>query len=191
MGDIMPGLISTTHRAAPHLRSSLLAAPLQRAPLRLQLSPEIGRMPVDGAWWPYGHDLAVEVLDLVMQFPPTLGRLSWVVYSPSDWGLNRRRGIQADEALVSIRSFRRNNPHMVMLRSVSPRVSRVVRLVVVPPEWEERAALYAMRTAANPSTTATGSAILDESLDLLLAGRLPYGDGSGVGPSTSAAGPLR
>jgi hypothetical protein len=187
----MPGLISSAHRAVPHLHSSILAAPLQRAPLRLQLSTEIGRMTVDGAWWPYGHDLAVEVVNLVKQFPPTLGRLSWVVYSPSDWGPNRRRGIQADEALVSLGSFPCDDPHMVILRSVSPRLSRVVRLLVVPPEWEERAALYAMRAAADPSNTATGAAILDESLELLLAGHLPYGDGSGVGSRTTTAGPLR
>jgi hypothetical protein len=186
----MAGLSSSAHRAAPHLRSSLLAAPLQRV-LRLQLSTETGRGFVDGAWWPYGHDLAVEVLDLVKQFPPRLGRLAWVVYSASDWGSNRRRGIQADDALVNIGSFPHNDPHMVMLRSVSPRVSRVVRLLVVPPEWEEQAAVYAMRTAASPSNTATGSAILDESLDLLLAGHLSYGDGSGVGSRMSADGPMR
>lgn len=187
----MPGLSSSAHPAAPRLPSSLLTAPLQRAPLRLQLSTQIGRGFVDGAWWPYGRDLTVEVLDLMKQFPPALGRLSRVVYSASDWGLNRRRGIRADGALVSIGSFPRNDPHMVMLRSVSPRVSRVVRLLVVPPEWEERAALYAMRAAANPSNTATGSAILDASLNLLLAGLSPYGDDSGVGSRLATAGPLR
>ena len=69
-------------------------------------------------------------------------------------------------------------------------MSRVVRLLVVPPEWEERAAVYAMRAAANPSNTASGSAILDASLELLPAGLSPYGDGSGVGSRMSTAGPL-
>ena len=186
----MAGLSSSAHRAAPHLRSSLLAAPLQRV-LRLQLSTETGRGFVDGAWWPYGHDLAVEVLDLVKQFPPRLGRLAWVVYSASDWGSNRRRGIQADDALVNIGSFPHNDPHMVMLRSVSPRLSRVVRLLVVPPEWEEPAARYAMRAATNPSNTVSGSTILDESLELLLADLSPFGDDRRVGSRMSAAGPLR
>lgn len=186
----MPGLSSSVHRAAPRLPSSLSARPLQRV-LRLQLSTEIGRGFVDGAWWPYGRDLAVEVLDLAKQFPPMLGRLSRVVYSPPDWELNRRRGIQVDEALVSIGSFPRNDAHMVMLRSVSPRVSRVVRLLVVPPEWDEPAARYAMLAAANPRNTASGSTILDESLERLLAGVSPYGGDSGVCSRMSAAGPLR
>jgi hypothetical protein len=147
---------------------------------------------VDGAWWPYGRDLAVEVLDLVKQFPPMLGRLCRVVYSPSDWGLNRRRGIPAGEAIVSIGSSpRSDDAHMVMLRSVSPRLSRVVRLLVVPPEWEEPAARYAMRAATNPSNTVSGSTILDESLELLLADLSPFGDDRRVGSRMSAAGPLR
>ena len=99
----MPGLSSSADRLVPHLRFSLLVEPWQRV-FRLQLSTEIGRGFVDGAWWPYGRDLAVEVLDLVRQFPPMLGRLCRVVYSPSDWGGNRRRGIQAGEAIVGIGS---------------------------------------------------------------------------------------
>ena len=118
---------------------------------------------MDGAWWPYGRDLAVEVLDLVQHFPPMLGRLSRVVYSAPDWALNRRRRIQADEVFVSIGSFPRDDAHMVMLRSVSPRVSRVLQLLVVPPEWDERAARHAMRAAAGPGNTASGAALLDES----------------------------
>lgn len=184
----MPGLRSAAHRPTPHLPSPLAAAPLQR-PLRLQLSTEIGRGSVDGAWWPYGRDLAVEVLELANHFPPMLGRLSRVVYSAPDWGPNRRRRIQADEALVSIGSFPRDDAHTVMVRSVSPRVSRVLRLLVVPPEWEEREAQYAMRAAADPSNTASGSAILDESLDLL-AGLCPYEHDCGVGSRTSPGGPL-
>jgi hypothetical protein len=80
---------------------------------------------------------------------------------------------------------------MVMLRSVSPRLNRVVRLLVVPPEWEEPAARYAMRAATNLSNTVSGSTILDESLELLLADLSPFGDDRRVGPRMSAAGPLR
>ena len=118
---------------------------------------------MDGAWWPYGRDLAVEVLDLVKHFPPMLGRLSRIVYSAPDWRLNRRRRIQVDDVFVSIESFPRDDAHMVMVRTMSPRVSRVLHLLVVPPEWDERAARHAMRAAVSPGSSASGSVILDES----------------------------
>ena len=168
-----------TSRRATH-RTAGGAAPLPTTPtvrpLRLLLASEIGCGILDGAWWPYGRDLAVEVLDLRKHFPSMLGRLSRVVYSSPDWALNRRRRIQDDEEFVSIGSFPRDHAHLVVLRSVSPQVSRVLQLLVVPPEWDERAALYAMRTAAGPGNTASGAAVLDESRDLLLAGLLPYQD---------------
>jgi hypothetical protein len=153
--------------------------PLVR-PLRLRLAPEIGRGPLDGAWWPYGRDLAIEVPDLRKHFPLVLGRLSRVVYSSPDWALNRRRRIQAEEEFVSIGSFPRDQAHLVVLRSVSPRVSRILRLLVVPPEWDVRAARYAMRAAAGPGNAASGTALLDESRGLLLAGLLPHHDPSAV-----------
>jgi hypothetical protein len=34
-------------------------------PLRLRLSPSIGKGALDGAWWPYSRDLSAEALDLV------------------------------------------------------------------------------------------------------------------------------
>ena len=32
-------------------------------PLRLRLSPSIGRGALDGAWWPFSRDLTAEALD--------------------------------------------------------------------------------------------------------------------------------
>jgi uncharacterized protein DUF5994 len=159
---------------------SLSVPPLAR-PLRLQLTPEIGRGTLDGAWWPYGRDLAVEVLALVEHFPSMLGHLSRVVYSSPDWAPNRRRRIQVGEAFVSVGSFPRDHPHLVVLRSVSPRVSRVLQLLVVPPEWDERSARYAMSTAAAPGNTLPASQLLDRSRELLLAGLLPHRDVDGDG----------
>lgn len=159
----MPGLKSVSGRTAGS-QAARTPIPLVR-PLRLQLCSEIGRGSVDGAWWPYGRDLAVEVLDLVQHFPPVLGRLSRIVYSAPDWRLNRRRRIQVDEVFVSIGSSPRSDAHMVMLRTMSPRVSRVLHLLVVPPEWDERPARQAMRAAVIPGSSASGSVILDQSRD--------------------------
>jgi hypothetical protein len=157
-------------------RSAPLPATELARCLRLQLAPEIGRGTLDGAWWPYGRDLSIEVPELRKHFPSMLGRLSRVVYSAPDWALNRRRRIQDDEDSVRIGSFPCDQAHLVVLRSVSPRVSRILRLLVVPPEWDERAARYAMQAAAGRSNTASGAALLDESRDLLLAGLLPHHD---------------
>ena len=171
----MPTSGRAARRMAAGRPEPLPATPLVR-PLRLRLAAEIGRGMLDGAWWPYGRDLAIEVPDLRKHFPSMLGRLSRVVYSPPDWALNRRRRIQAEEEFVSIGSFPCDQAHLVVLRSVSPRVSRILRLLVVPPEWDERAARYAMRAAAGPGNAASGAALLDESRDLLLAGLLPHHD---------------
>ena len=175
-------------RSASGRTVPLPVPPLVR-PLRLQLAPEIGRGALDGAWWPYGRDLAIEVLGLVEHFPSMLGHLSRVVYSSPDWAPNRRRRIQVGEAFVSVGSFPRDHPRLVVLRSVTPRLSRVLQLLVVPPEWDERAARYAMQTAAAPGNTVSGPQLLDQSHDLLLAGLLPHQpvDG-GVDLRTSTAG---
>jgi hypothetical protein len=184
----MPTSKRAAHRVAGGTAPFPTATPPVR-PLRLLLASEIGCGILDGAWWPYGRDLAVEVLDLRKHFPSMLGRLSRVVYSSPDWALNRRRRIQADEEFVSIGSFPRDHAHLVVLRSVSPQVSRVLQLLVVPPEWDERAARHAMRAAAGPGNTATGAALLEESRDLLLAGSLPHHDTDGaVDARTSTAG---
>ena len=184
----MPASRHAAQRATSARTAALPVPPLVR-PLRLQLAPEIGRGTLDGAWWPYGRDLAIEVFALVEHYPSMLGHLSRVVYSSPDWAPNRRRRIQAGEVFVSVGSFPRDQAHLVVLRSVSPRVSRVLQLLVVPPEWDERAARHAMRAAAAPGNTSTGPELLEESRDLLLAGLLPHHDDDvRADPRTSTAG---
>lgn len=167
----MPGLRVAGQRSAQRWLAAA-PGPVPR-PLRLLLGMEIGRGPVDGAWWPFSRDLAIEVLDLANQLPPRLGRLSRVIYSPPDWQLNHRRRIPGGGASVSIGSSPRVGAQTVALRSVSPRVSRVLHLLVVPSEWEERAARDAMRAPANPTNTASGSTIIDEFRHRLFAGQVP------------------
>ena len=48
---------------------------------RLQLSASIGRGALDGAWWPYSRDLAVEAVDLVDHFPAGFDRICHLAYS--------------------------------------------------------------------------------------------------------------
>lgn len=192
----MPGLVQRSHALAPEPTSAGRSEPsgpvvMQAGrPLRLQLKPSTGYGAVDGAWWPYSRDLMTEVLDLVNHFPPAFGRICRVVYSTPDWDQNNRRRIRADEVFVSLGSFPHDDTHVVMLRSVSPRVSRVLLLLVVPPEWDERTARHAMRVAAGPTKAVSGRAILEESRDLGLAGRLSHWEDDGGETKTLARSEL-
>ena len=46
-----------------------------RGPLRLALAETAGSNRLDGAWWPWSRDLAVEPPDLVDHFPSQSGRV--------------------------------------------------------------------------------------------------------------------
>lgn len=150
---------------------------LRRRPLRLRLSPEIGRGALDGAWWPYSRDLATEAVGLVDHFPASFDRIFRVVYSTPDWEPAPRR-VRAAKVFVNLGSFPRDDTHLVLLKSVSS--PRVLRLLVVPPEWGEQTAMHAMRIAATHTNAKSAAAILSESVDLLLAGLLAHWDGGGA-----------
>lgn len=145
-------------------------------PLRLRLSPSIGQGALDGAWWPFSRDLTAEALDLVDHFPASFGRIYRVVYSTPDWDAAPPR-IKAAEVFVSLASFPRDDTHRVLLKSVERPV--VLQLLVVPPEWDDRAARHAMRIAAMPSNVKSAATILSESEDRDRAGLLAHWDDDG------------
>jgi hypothetical protein len=145
--------------------------------LRLRLSPSIGQGALDGAWWPYSRDLTTEALDLVDHFPGTSDRICRVVYSTPDWEPPRRRRVKAAKVFVNFGSFPHDDTHLVLLKGVAS--PRFLRLLVVPPEWGDRTASHAMRIAATPTNLKSGSTILSESVDLLLAGVLSHWDDDG------------
>jgi Family of unknown function (DUF5994) len=146
-----------------------------RRPLRLRLSPSIGRGALDGAWWPYSRDLATEAVDLVDHFPASFDRICRVVYSTPDWEPSSRR-VKAAKVFVSLGSFPRDDTHLVLLKNVA---SRVLQLLVVPPEWDDRAARQAMRIAALPSNVKSAATILTESDDQDRAAMLSHWDDDG------------
>jgi hypothetical protein len=147
-------------------------------PLRLRLSPSIGKGALDGAWWPYSRDLSAEALDLVDHFPASFDRICRVVYSTPDWDAPPRR-IKAADVFVSLASFPRDNTHLVLLKSVAAYRPRVLQLLVVPPEWDDRGARHAMRIAAMPSNVKSAATILSESEDQHRAGLLSHWDDDG------------
>jgi hypothetical protein len=57
--------------------------------------------------------------------------------------------------------------------------ARVLQLLVVPPEWDDRGARHAMRIAAMPSNVKSAATILSESEDQHRAGLLSHRDDDG------------
>lgn len=138
------------------------AEPVPRArALRLQLTPSPnGSGTLDGAWWPYSRDLAVEALDLVDRFPAWFGRICRVTYSTPDWDHVGRRRIRAEKVFVTLGSFPLDDTHLVLLTSVSG--VQPLQLLVVPSEWTVHAAHRSMRAAADPTNVLSGPTILEK-----------------------------
>jgi hypothetical protein len=85
--------------------------------------------------------------------------------------------VKAARVFLNFGSFPWDDTHQVLLMSMGS--SRVLRLLVVPPEWGKRTAAHAMRIAATPSNVKSASTILIESVDVLLAGLLSHWDDDG------------
>jgi hypothetical protein len=98
------------------------------------------------------------------------------VYSTPDWDAAPRR-IKAAEVFVSLASSPRDDTQRVLLKSVAR--PGVLRLLVVPPDWDDRAARHAMRIAAMPSNVKSAATILSESDDRDRAGLLAHWDDDG------------
>ena len=141
--------------------------------LRLLLSPSIGCGALDGAWWPYGHDLRAEAVGLARYFPLSLGRIVRLIYSAGDWTSGAGR-LKVGNGFVTLASFRHDKTSRALL--LTNRGRRVIQLLVVPPEWQERPARHAMRIAASPTNDKSVSTILTESGDQLRPGLLAHLD---------------
>ena len=144
--------------------------------LRLMLSPSIGRGVLDGAWWPYGHDLHAEAVGLAKYFPLTLGRIVRLIYSAADWTSGPGR-LKIGNGSVTLASFRHDNASRALL--LTHRGRRVIQLLVVPPEWENRPARHAMRIAATPTNHKSATTILTESDHQLRPGLRAHWDDDG------------
>ena len=101
-----------------------------RVPLRLHLDPTTGDGALDGSWWPQSRDLAVELADLVDNFPVALGEVHRVVFSRPDWDTAPRR-VRVARGLVKVGSYPREDNHQVWL-SMSSR--SMIRLSVTAPD---------------------------------------------------------
>ena len=140
------------------------------------MSSSVGTGALDGAWWPYGQDLRTEAVDLADHFPSSLGRVVRLLYSASDWTSGPGR-VRAARAFVTLASFPHDDTHRVLLRTDGDR--RVIQLLVVPTNWDERAARHAMRIAANPANRKSTATILTGSRNQPRSGLAHWDDDRG------------
>ncbi len=140
----------TSHSIAPFPPASTRS----RGPLRLTLSSASGTATLDGGWWPWSRDLAVELADLVDHFPAELGRVHRAVFSRPDWN-TVPRAIPVARGRVKTGSFPSDDSHMILLRT-STRTD--LRILVVPPGHPVGG--QAMSIAADPANRWSPAQIL-------------------------------
>jgi hypothetical protein len=128
-----------------------------RVPLRLRMSPRPGRDRLDGGWWPQSRDLAVELADLVDQFPPASGRVVRALYSPPDWDVSARR-IPVAGGYVKVGSFPRDDTHLIQLKTSD---RKVLYVLVVPPDMSQERGEGALLAAATPGRNAYEASLLE------------------------------
>jgi hypothetical protein len=127
-----------------------------RTPLRLRMTGHPGRSRLDGGWWPQCRDLAVELSDLVDNFPSDRGRIVRVIFSPPDWDTSPRR-VPVASGHVEIDSSARDNSHVVVLEMSD---ESLVRLLVVPPDMSTYDGEEALLAAATPHGAHSATSIL-------------------------------
>ena len=128
-----------------------------RIPLRLRLAEPPGRSSLAGGWWPQSRDLAVELPDLVDNFPSERGRISHVALSAPDWDTAPCL-VPVAHGQVEVESLPRDDSHVVEL-TMSDR--SVVRLLVVPPRMSDYRGEEALLAAATPHGEHSASSILE------------------------------
>jgi hypothetical protein len=142
--------------------SSISSAPTATGgQLRLRLAAPDDRNAVDGAWWPWSRDLAVELADLVDHFPPDRPRVARAVFSPPDWEPVVRR-VPVARGYVKVGSFPRDDTHLLTL-ALSDRTR--LRLVVIPPGFTQEQGEEALLAGSTPGNAHSASDLLHEVAD--------------------------
>ena len=132
-----------------------------RAPLRLRMAEHPGSGHLDGGWWPYSRDLAVELADLADHFPPRSGRIVRALVSPPDWDSAPRR-IPVAPGYMKVGSFSRDDTHLILLTTTN---RTVLRLLVVPPGFTRDQGEEALLASATPGNTHSATDVLEEVTD--------------------------
>lgn len=132
-----------------------------RRPLRLRMAEHRGRSRLDGGWWPYSRDLAVELADLVDHLPAGSSRVLRALVSPPDWDSAPRR-IPISGGDLKVGSFPDDDSHLVLLTTVD---RKVLRILVVPPSFNPAQGEEALLAAGTSGNTHSAAELLNEVVD--------------------------
>jgi hypothetical protein len=114
--------------------------------VRVSLRPDAGdgRSPFDGAWFPRGRDLAVELPELIAELERRGVRVERFTYALESWEPAPRKVLVGDR-LVRTGGFRSMDPLVVCLTWDGG--ARRADLLVVPPETDVLTGARALRLA--------------------------------------------
>jgi hypothetical protein len=125
------------------------------APVRLLLASGPEERELDGAWWPRGHDLELELAALIHHFPARRSRIVRASVSRPDWDpFPHRTGLVGDHVEVAASD---GDAHVVELTLAD---SSRLRLLVVPPDLSADLAEGAMFTSTQPGNTTVAGDLL-------------------------------
>lgn len=137
------------------------STPPARSFLRLRLAKFPGRDRLDGGWWPQSRDLAVELADLVDNFPADSGRVQRAVISPPDWDQPPRK-IAVAHGTVKVGSFPKDDTHVILLKTSA---TQILRILVVPPDLTESEAEEALLAASTSGNAHSATSLLETVTD--------------------------
>jgi len=113
---------------------------------------------VDGAWWPYGDDLAAELPAVLTPLAARLGAIHRVTYRMDEWASAPEELVLAGQ-IVLLDGYHHGTVHTVEVSG--PRNRRLVLLVVAPGTAAHRA--FSVMTSASGKNN---ESIVDELLTI-------------------------
>ncbi|MGW0802521.1 DUF5994 family protein [Nonomuraea sp. NPDC002799] len=151
---MMPTVLS---QSAP-LSPASSAIPRSDSALRLTLHPVLDRRAVvDGAWWPYSHDAAAELPDLIAAVDQRLSRTTLRIGLHQDAWQHVPPRIPARGRRVRVGWFRHTDPRVITLIFAA---GEPVVLLVIPPDTAAGAAETTLKLTAQNTAGLTTDDIL-------------------------------
>jgi Family of unknown function (DUF5994) len=142
----------TTHTSA----AAVTAVEDPRRMLRLRLKPKAAATGfVDGGWWPWSRDLAVELPGLLAVLAVRLGRIERVSYHLGDWDPTPAR-LSFEGGVVRLGGYHAQHADTVDVLAARQRVT----LLVVPPQTSSKTAHEALMSAGHRGSTDDVEALL-------------------------------